>query len=305
MDGAFNAITTPANARVVRGFAFWTAPDREMGGWVYVRRIKTGHTQRLRYEFRSEQDGLIKGALREAFADVEKRRFKIRAARRLRAEVVHRREEVAARHRLRMISGGLAPSTIERTAAHGVLGGSERHLSHCWNCRAKVDASIDVRCVSCRWVVCYECLACLDTRVHLHQRFAGRPAPSQAIALIHKVPVAENSGYGMEVLLPIAAPGSPRASPEPLLLDPLTESLDPKFKFAAWVIGLVVLWWVWGNFFSSCQGAFESGEDSCNSKYNGKCRYLSSKYKPYMCFVGGSWISGGNFRYYGRGGIED
>ena len=32
--------------------------------------------------------------------------------------------------------------------------------SHCYNCKASVDNSVDQECVTCGWIVCNECAAC-------------------------------------------------------------------------------------------------------------------------------------------------
>lgn len=55
---------------------------------------------------------------------------------------------------------------------------------------------------------------------------------------------------------------------------------------------ILIAWKVYANFFSNCSDAFASGWSSCNDAYSGKCRYLSNRYRPVMCFAGGHWVSG-------------
>lgn len=153
---------TPDNVVVFRGFATWSTPDREIGGWVWVRRVKTGTTHRVRYEFTREREGI---ARREVNAIFRSRSDKRREQRGLRAKRRAAREQlpaVAEAHRQRMIHARLAPPTILRTALR--REGAPHH-DRCWQCRTPVDADLDLRCIKCGWVVCSNCTACLDTRL--------------------------------------------------------------------------------------------------------------------------------------------
>ncbi len=156
-------VPTPEDAEHLRGFAFWVVPDREMGGWVWIRRVRTGDTRRVRYEYRRECPGIVARELRAIFGPPATLRGIKGAERRQRADV-------AARHRARMIRLGVALPSIGSTTRRS-MPGEDSHISPCWSCGATVDAGVDLRCSACSWVVCQKCLACQDERARRHPVF--------------------------------------------------------------------------------------------------------------------------------------
>lgn len=68
-------------AALFRCFATWSTPDREIGGWVWVRRVKTGATHRVRYKFTREREGIAKSEIGAIFRSRRDKREEQRALR--------------------------------------------------------------------------------------------------------------------------------------------------------------------------------------------------------------------------------
>lgn len=61
--------------------------------------------------------------------------------------------EIKERHRLFFESSGYETPEVRKSR-------EVNRVSHCWNCKQKVDNSIDLECSACGWIVCGECGAC-------------------------------------------------------------------------------------------------------------------------------------------------